>query len=330
MIFSTPPSRSWRPLAFFALLLLASPNPSHAEEFRLGSPIECPPSATCYIQSLVDRDPTEGASDFSCGPLTYDGHKGTDFRTETLAQMRLGVPVVAAATGRVRALRDGVPDTGLEGFKPGQDCGNGVVLDHGDGWSTQYCHLAQGSVQVRKGQAIQSGDQLGLVGLSGRTVFPHLHLTVRRNGVVVDPFDSRSMNEACGREPEETLWRDPPDLRFGGLVDHGFIGERPTLDGVREGLPEIAFENSDEVMIFWARAFGLRSDDKLLLTLVGPDGETLAETERLLDRARAEEFAFIGIRRPEAGWAPGEYRASVSMVRDGETHEDRSSVLALD
>lgn len=240
-----------------------------------------------------------------------------------MAELRRGVDILAAAPGVVRALRDGESDDGIEGMTPGRDCGNGVVLDHGGGWTTQYCHMAFGGVHVSANERVAAGHRLGRMGLSGRTEFPHLHFTVRRNGRVVDPFDARLASASCEAADEETLWASPPPLAFGGLVDQGFTGERPTLESVREGLPEQGFAAADDVLIFWIRAFGLRDKDALDLSLFGPGGAVLAETTRVIDRNRAEEFAFIGVRRPSGGWRKGDYLAVASMTRSGAPYESR-------
>ena len=63
-----------------------------------------------------------------------------------------------------------------------RNCGNGVVIRHADGWETQYCHLRRGSVQVAEGDRVEAGEPLGLVGMSGEANFPHVHLSVRRDG----------------------------------------------------------------------------------------------------------------------------------------------------
>lgn len=71
-----------------------------------------------------------------------------------MADLRAGVPVYPAAPGTVRSVRDGEPDTGYSeetrASIDGKECGNGVVVSHGDGWETQYCHLKNGSVAVRR------------------------------------------------------------------------------------------------------------------------------------------------------------------------------------
>ena len=116
-----------------ALLTLALAFPAGA--FELAFPVDCTLGATCHIQQYADHDPGPGARDFTCGPLSYDGHDGTDIALATRAEMAAGVSVLAAASGRVKGMRDGIAD-----FAPviaDKECGNGVVIDHGDGWETQ-------------------------------------------------------------------------------------------------------------------------------------------------------------------------------------------------
>ena len=301
-----------------------------ANAIELSHPIACPPGANCFIQQLVDRDPTGGAADFLCGPMTYDGHQGVDFRVATFDQLRLGVPVLAAAPGKVRATRDGEPDNGAEGMAKGRDCGNGVVIDHVDGWSTQYCHLANGSLKVRQGETVAAGQPLGLMGFSGRTAFPHLHLTLRRRGEVVDPFDGQEASRDCRLPGAAGLWASPPELRLGGIIDAGFSADPPTLEAVREGLPEQGFAGgADTALVLWLRLFGLRLGDTVAMRLTGPDGAALAQTEKTLDRDRAVQFYFIGKKRPAEGWPTGAYRGEIILQRGGAMVERRDLALSL-
>ena len=108
---------------------------------------------------LLEFVPFRSVVDFGCGRQTYDGHKGTDFAIPDEQAMARGVNVLAAQGGTVLRVRDGVVDRRIqtEADKKtveGTECGNGVVIDHssipnGAGWETQYCHLRQGSVQVK-------------------------------------------------------------------------------------------------------------------------------------------------------------------------------------
>jgi hypothetical protein len=151
-------------LAVLALLAGCAPAAPKAapEGPRLVMPIACAIGTTCEVQHYVDRAAGPGLSDYRCGRRTYDGHDGVDIRLPDLAAMKAGGAVLAAADGRVARLRDGLADVSVTAvgapIVAGQECGNGVVIDHGGGWETQYCHLAQGSVRVKVGDAVRAGQ----------------------------------------------------------------------------------------------------------------------------------------------------------------------------
>ena len=152
--------------------------------------MDCKPGTSCFLQNYVDHDAGSAARDHRCAAQTYDGHKGTDIRLRDRTAMEQGVNVLAAARGTVKGVRDGLPDVsirnaGTEAIK-GRECGNGVVIDHGDGWVTQYCHMRSRSIKVRQGDTVKAGTPLGLIGLSGMTEFPHLHFEVHIDGQHVD------------------------------------------------------------------------------------------------------------------------------------------------
>ena len=218
--------------ALLALTLTLAP-PVVASDFLLTLPLDCDLGQTCFIQNQVDRDPGPGVLDYQCGGLSYDGHKGTDFRLPTLTDMLRGVDVLAAAPGVVRGMRDGVPDVGPTETTAGKECGNGVVLRHEGGWKTQYCHMKSGSLLVQPGQKVTAGTVLGQVGLSGKTEFPHLHLSLRHDGEVVDPFDLSAF-PTCG-ETGESLWHDTPAYQAGGLLGGGFNAAVPEYSAVKAG-----------------------------------------------------------------------------------------------
>lgn len=64
--------------------------------------------------------------------------------------------------------------------------GNTVIVYHGDTLYTSYCHLR--SRAVRRGDLVRSGHVVGVIGSTGNSSGPHLHLTFRINGVNVDPL----------------------------------------------------------------------------------------------------------------------------------------------
>ncbi len=112
-------------------------NPAPIFEFPAG----CEIGRDCWFYAYMDHDPSENYSDHMCGRRTYDTHKGTD-----IAPMDPAAPiaVLAAADGVVRGTRDGMDDAIMrvpDEKRMAAQCGNGVRLDHGGGWTSQYCHL---------------------------------------------------------------------------------------------------------------------------------------------------------------------------------------------
>ncbi len=295
-------------------------------------PVACTLGADCFIQQYPDRDPGPGARDFACGPLSYDGHDGTDIALPTIAAMRAGVAVLAPGSGIVRAVRDGMADVaqGTPGAPDvaGRDCGNGIVIDHAGGWQSQLCHLAEGSVVVRPGDPVAAGQPVGRVGLSGRTEFPHLHITFRRDGVVVDPFRPDTA-EGCATAPGPTLWSDAPAYRPGGILDAGIAADPPADAAEMEGLPAAgALPRDAPALILWAHLFGTRAGDALRLRLIGPAG-VVADQTAPFDRTQARAMRYAGRRAPPGGWPAGAYAGVVTLMRDGRALETRRMAVTI-
>jgi len=312
------------------LIFLAAP--AAARDPVLSLPLDCTLGKTCFIQQFTDGDPGPGAADFTCGPLSYDGHKGTDFALPSLAAFVAGVDVFPAAPGTVTGVRDGMPDQ-LQGTENAPDiadreCGNGVVVSHGDGWETQYCHLKRHSVTVRKGQGVGPNTVIGQVGLSGQTEFPHLHLSVRREGQVVDPFNATG-TIACGQTPEQSLWQYTPAYRPGGLIAAGFAAEVPNYDAVRAGTAGAASLSARApALVIWTYGFGSRTGDDLLIEIIGPDGVVLSETVTL-EKPQAQYFRAIGRRTPTQGWPAGDYLGLIRLIRAGVELESLGTEISL-
>ena len=317
----SPSPAAWarRALAGLALASAAALSPpALAEPPALVLPVDCVLGEDCYIQNYLDRDPGPGFEDFACGALGYDEHGGTDFALPDLAAMREGVDVLAAAPGVVLGRRDGMPDISFrDPAAPDvgeRECGNGVSIDHGDGWTTQYCHMAEGSVAVRTGERVEAGRRLGRVGLSGQTEFPHLHLSLRRDEEPVDPFDTGG--GPCGADDPETLWADGTAYVPTGVIGAGLMDRVPEWEEVRDGLD--AEDGAREApIVLWGHAFGGRPGDLMRLVIEGPDGVVLDEA-REVERTQAAYYFAEGRRAPEGGWPAGAYAGRVEIERDGE------------
>lgn len=95
-------------------------------------------------------------------------HRGTDFRG------RIGDLVLSVADGTIE----------FAGHDP--LLGNMVIVDHGDGLTSLYGHLSD--VLVTSALPVSRGTAIGLVGNTGRSAAPHLHLTMKVDDVAVDPL----------------------------------------------------------------------------------------------------------------------------------------------
>lgn len=293
--------------------------PAFSEGITLALPVDCALGETCFIQNYVDTDPGPGAQDFTCGHLTYDGHKGTDVALATHLEALSGVNALAAAPGVVTATRDGVPDHFLGAemdFPEGQDCGNGVVIDHGDGWVTQYCHMQMGSIVVQRGEKIDTGAVIGQIGMSGRTAFPHLHISVRHNGTLVDPFNTDD-RLSCGTQGNDTLWQKNTPYRAGGLINAGFSFGVPSYDHVKWGkahAPHISAAQGG--LVLWGHLFGTRPGDTMHFKIEGPNG-LFSEHDATIDKTQAQAMRAAGRRLHAGNTVPGRYIGTVTLIRDG-------------
>lgn len=318
------PERRFAAVLLLALLGARTGLAAESPTLRLGVPVDCDMARDCFVQNYVDHDPGPAAKDQTCGPLTYDGHDGIDIRVAGRPEMEAGVPVVAAAAGTVVARRDGLPDISFrdrpEEAIRGREAGNGVRLDHGDGWQTQYSHLRRGSVAVEPGEAVAAGRRLGLIGLSGKTEFPHLHFTVRHRGAVLDPFTGTEPGSGCGA-PGEGLWTpaaaEALAYRAGGLLLAGFADGAPALPALLDG-PGRAREPdaTSPALVFWSVAWGLRAGDRETIILRGPDGKVVAESESRLPGDKAQWLRYAGRKAPAGGWPAGTYRGTYRVERD--------------
>lgn len=323
--------------AAFVLAGALAPSASAAQgRPALSFPLACELGRTCEIQHYVDRDPGPGTRDYRCGLQTYEKHTGIDIRLSDMAAQRRGVTVLAAAAGTVVRLRDGVPDISIRApgapSVAGQECGNAVVVDHGNGWETQYCHLARGSLVVKQGDKVAPGAPLARVGLSGDTEFPHLHLAVRHTGQIVDPFAPDMSNpKACAAQ--HGLWT-PQALarmtyRTGVVLNAGFTDTQIGMADIENGGLRPATASSPW-LVAYVRAIALQPGDSVELDLKGPGGASLAQTRgQPLKAWRAQDFVLVGKRRPATGWAKGTYVADYKVWRAGRVAITRRLELRL-
>ncbi len=95
-------------------------------------------------------------------------HNGIDLKAKE------GTPVVATGDGKVIAVEENP-----KGY------GKRIVILHGEGYQTRYCHLS--AFKVEEGDVVKKGEVIGLVGNTGLSTAPHLHYEILKDGENVDP-----------------------------------------------------------------------------------------------------------------------------------------------
>ena len=110
---------------------------------------------------------------FGMQPDPFTGYKrfhgGIDIGNKT------GTPIYATADGVVQSV------------SVGSDLGKLITINHGYNYKTRYGHLSK--IEVKRGQKVQRGDLIGLMGSTGYSTGPHLHYEVIKNGKQVNPLE---------------------------------------------------------------------------------------------------------------------------------------------
>jgi hypothetical protein len=205
--------------------------------------------------------------------------------------------------------------------------------------------MRRGSVDVVTGQAVTAGQGIGLVGLSGKTSYPHLHFALRLKRKVVGPFAGlgpggkpetrvlRSRRQGKGRGRADTeagrcgagprpLWRADTlaELPYRPVVifNSGFAPAAPKVADVRKGRYRGgALANDAKALVLWAELFGVAKGDRLRFRLIAPDGTELTDRLVVLEKNQARRFQYVGKKLRRASWPLGRYRGEVTVTRRG-------------
>lgn len=313
-----------RRLWLILLLLWTPAGANEHQALKISLPVDCEIGETCFVQNHFDRDPGPGFLDYACGRLGYDGHTGIDIRVVDMPAMARGIPVIAAAAGRVIGVRDGMTDIDVRLIDAAtiadRKAGNGVVIDHGGTWHSQYSHMRRGSIRVAVGDSVAAGDVLGMIGMSGNAAFPHLEFAVRHQGAAVDPFGGLDKTMLC-KASRDTLWdkKALATLSYtpSGILAAGFASRTPNWPEARRGDYAAGTLRRDApVLVFWISLFGGQHGDNSLLRLIGPSGAVIQEGRFEAEKDQAHVFSFAGGKRTGTSWPAGVYRGEFTLIRE--------------
>mgnify|MGYP001622943896 CR=1 FL=1 len=166
-----------------------------------------------------------------------DQHAALDIAADT------GTPVIATDDGTITVTQtwNGIVTKG-----DSNSYGNMVQVTHADGTVTLYAHLSE--INVRQGDTVVRGQQIGRVGSTGNSSGPHLHFEVRSNGSKVDPMVYITEDSTDAEKHFEELLE-----QYGGYI--GEDGQLRTIDGreaIDKTLVEIAEEAGLNPPVFYA------------------------------------------------------------------------------
>ena len=140
------------------------------------------------IQPISNKDLTRLASGFGMRmhPVhkIMKQHEGVDFTAQR------GTDIYATGKGVVEKVDY------MQGY------GKTVIIDHGFGHKTLYAHCS--AFKVKKGQKVNRGDVIALVGNTGISTAPHVHYEVHKNGKAVNPINF-FFNDLTADEYEEVI-----------------------------------------------------------------------------------------------------------------------------
>ena len=175
------------------------------------------------VSNYVDHDPGNGILDYACKSTTYNGHKGTDIYTWPFGWYIMEnnlVEVVAAEGGQIIHKEDG--NNSYSCSLNGSNW-NSVFIQHNDGTVAWYGHLKKNSLTHKAiGSYVSKGEYLGIVGSSGNSTGPHLHLEVYTSesySHLIDPFQG-SCNHLSSNGGLWTNQRSHREPRLNAIFTH--------------------------------------------------------------------------------------------------------------
>lgn len=286
-------------------------------------PLRCTPGISCFIIGYPDLNKAPGkGEDFACGPAD-DGEMFLRIGLPDVSTITRNIPVLAAGDGVVADATDGIPDrvvTSRAELKRGiSNCGNGVVIDHGGGTQTAYCHLRKDSLQVKSGDRVTKGQVIGAVGQSGVALWPQLGFSLVKGGYFIDPITSTSDADGCGLRTYPALSMPQSLIPYqpAAIVSLGFsIGTVPAEKIALGTATRYAFISKEEKTInMWGMILGIRKGDRIEVTIFDPRGRAIYDQNIIAESDKLRLPINAARKRGYVGWREGAYAGQVKVTR---------------
>lgn len=276
--------------------------------------------------------------DYTCGNRTYDNangynHSGTDFGLWPFGWYKMDqnmVEVVAAAPGVILVKDDNNPDRSCNGAVQSTNW-NAVYVQHDDGSVAWYGHLKRGSLTFKSvGSRVEAGEYLGLVGSSGFSTAPHLHLEMySATNELVDPYggtcNAQNGSDSWWQQQEAylekqvnaiTLHRNQPNL----------ANTCPAVDAENPNeLVTVAADGTSFYVYVWGR--NLELNERVTTALYRPDGSQYSNLTYLSNFAASSFYSYY-VHTIASGEALGPWQARITY--GGQTYTRTFWVTGLE
>ncbi len=291
---------------------------------ELEFPVSCRLEENCRVVNYPDLNPTKDIKDYKNRKITYDGNKGTDIAVQSFMDLKNGVAILAAQDGKVIFVRNTIEDNYPFGLRDNDKdtpfCGNFVLIEHNNGWKTAYCHLKKDSITVKPGDFTPQGKQIGEMGLSGQTGFPHLYFAVLHHKSYFDPFSGQELTGKSEKKEYKPFWSvsAAEKLKYRDVIitNTGISIEDPTLYSIRQGKYEkIEIMNEEPEIFIWVHGFHFKKNDLIKITLQNPDQKIILDDFTRINSDQMEGLISFKKPKEDKTWLPGVYTGKIKYIK---------------
>lgn len=292
------------------------------KDLRLQFPVNCTLGEDCFILFYPDAYNTSRQADHKCGLRTFDQNQATVITSHSIQQMLNGIAVLAAADGKVTKVRKDseLSDDDNQYIKnSSENCGNQVVISHGQGWETHYCFLKPDSILVSEKQLIQQGEQIAEMGSVGYTQsLPNLYFYVYHNNKTVDPFVGPMSYYACNTV-QKPLWDTMIPYQSINVIGAG-VDDRPiNRDYITEfgGMHKNRINSTSKNFGFWIFVAGLLDGDEEIFEVYEPGGNLEHNYQGVIKNFKGFHYYINAIEfdKPAKGFKKGTWKLRYLALR---------------